>query len=130
MLLVAPVANDILKPLPENYDELEIYDRLYTQRSSLPAITHVDNSARIQTITEESNKPMYELLNAFKAKTGSSVLINTSFNVRGEPIVCTPNDAYRCFMQTEMDVLVIGHTVFLKSEQPIWSGEKDTFQLD
>ena len=89
-------------------------EKLYTVRSSLQAITHVDFSARIQTVSEQTNPVYYKLLQAFKQKTGCSVLVNTSFNVRGEPIVCTPEDAYRCFINTGMDYLVIGNFLFNK----------------
>ena len=84
----------------------------------VPAITHVDNSARVQTIDAERHPRFYEILSAFKRKTGSAVLINTSFNVRGEPIVNTPEDAYRCFMHTNMDVLVLENCILLKEDQP------------
>ena len=83
-------------------------------RSDLPAITHVDYSARVQTVHRETNAPFYDLLQAFKARTGCPVLVNTSFNVRGEPIVCTPQDAYRCFLGTEMDALVLEDVILLK----------------
>jgi carbamoyltransferase len=93
-------------------------------RSEVPAITHVDNSARIQTVDGETNKPYYEIIRAFKERTGCPVIINTSFNVRGEPIVMTPEDAYRCFMRTNMDYLVLGNIILDKTEQPEWP-EKD-----
>lgn len=118
MLLVASVAPERRNPLPENFAELSLYDKLYYQRSDLPAITHVDYSARLQSVNKETNPRFWQLLNAFKQKTGYGVLINTSFNVRGEPIVCTPDDAYRCFMRTEMDYLVIEDCLFAKAQQP------------
>ncbi len=133
MLLVAPVREDRRNPLPENYDELKMYDRLYQVRSDVPAITHIDYSARIQSINKSTNERFWRLLDAFKKKTGYGVLVNTSFNVRGEPIVCTPDDAYRCFMRTEMDYLVLGDYLFKKGEQPAWNEEKnwrEEFQLD
>ena len=133
MLLVAPVREDRRKPLPPDYDGLKMYERLYHLRSDVPAITHIDYSARIQSISRSTNERFWELLKAFKAKTGYAVLVNTSFNVRGEPIVCTPDDAYRCFMRTEMDYLVVGDYVFTKGEQPAWNEEKnwrEEFQLD
>jgi len=130
MLLVAPVKNSIRKPIPANYEDFDLYQRLYVERSELPAITHVDFSARIQSVTRDSNPRMHKLLNTFKKHSGYSVLVNTSFNVRGEPIVCTPEDAYRCFMQTDMDALVIENTVFLKADQPPWSGPVSNFELD
>jgi carbamoyltransferase len=95
-----------------------MYDRLYVVRSDLPAITHVDYSARIQTVSRTTNPRYWTLIDAFKRLTGCAVLVNTSFNVRGEPIVCTPEEAYRCFMRTDMDFLVMGDFVFDKREQP------------
>ena len=92
-------------------------DKLNVVRSDIPAATHVDYSARIQTVTRDVNPQYYDLLRAFKARTGCPVLVNTSFNVRGEPIVCTPEDAYRCFMGTGMDMLVIGRCVLRKTQQ-------------
>ncbi len=118
MLLVAPVQQALRFSLPVNFQELPLWDRLYTQRSKLQAITHLDYSARIQTVHAETNPRYYQLLQSFKQLTGAGVLVNTSFNVRGEPIVCTPYDAYRCFMSTEMDWLVIGDFIYKKEEQP------------
>jgi carbamoyltransferase len=118
MLLVAPVKEDRRLPLPENYGSLPLYERLYHPRSDFPAITHIDFSARIQTVDRRTNCRYWELLKTFEEKTGCPVLVNTSFNVRGEPIVCTPDDAYCCFMNTEMDVLVIENLLFLKQDQP------------
>jgi carbamoyltransferase len=123
MLQVQDVKKDIQLPLPEDYHSLPLMDKLYYQRSSLPSITHIDMSARIQTVSKSTSKAYWTLISKFKEKTDCAILINTSFNVRGEPIVCTPADAYRCFMQTEMDYLVIGNFVFYKKEQPEW-GEK------
>jgi carbamoyltransferase len=102
---VAPVKPELRKPLPTNLTGL---DQLKAERSTLPAVTHVDYSARIQTVSRGGNPLLYGLLSRFEEKTGCAVLVNTSFNVRGEPIVCTPDDAYRCFMNTEMDYLIIG----------------------
>jgi len=119
MLLVAPVKNELRKPVPTNYGSLSMMERLYVERSVLPAITHVDFSARVQTIDKQTNPFFWQLLTAFKDQTGCGVLVNTSFNVRGEPPVCTPEDAYKCFMRTEMDYLVIGSYVLSKTEQPI-----------
>ena len=102
MLLVAPVQQTLRFSLPVNFLELPLWDRLYSQRSKLQAITHLDYSARIQTVHAETNPRYYQLLQSFKQLTGAGVLVNTSFNVRGEPIVCTPYDAYRCFMSTEI----------------------------
>ena len=103
---------------------MELYDRLYHLRSDIPAVTHVDYSARIQTVHKETNERYWKLINAFKERTGYGVVVNTSFNVRGEPIVCTPEDAYRCFMMTDMDVLVLGRHVLLKEEQRERVGEE------
>lgn len=133
MLLVAPVAEAIRNSLPEDYDNLPLYDRLYFIRSSLPAITHVDYSARVQTVEAATNARYAELLTAFKRRHGCPVIVNTSFNVRGEPIVCTPEDAYRCFMRTEMDYLVLGDCLFDKAEQPEFKESGDwrrEFKLD
>jgi carbamoyltransferase len=125
MLLVAPVQESRRKPLPDRYEELPLYDRLYHLRSDLPAITHIDFSARIQSVKRETNEKYWKLIKAFKDLTGYGVIVNTSFNVRGEPIVCTPRDAYVCFMRTEMDYLVIGNHLFTKSEQPELPEEGD-----
>jgi carbamoyltransferase len=123
MLLVAPVREDkrVLSPRsasgrPEA--ELEGLERLHVRRSVIPAVTHVDYSARVQTVDAPRHGRFYRLLKQFKQKTGCPVLINTSFNVRGEPIVCTPADAYRCFMATGIDVLVVENQVLFKAEQP------------
>lgn len=118
MLLVAPIREDRQIPLPERYSEKPLYERLYFLRSDLPAITHIDYSARIQSVSRETNPRYWELIHGFKNLTGYGVIVNTSFNVRGEPIVCTPEDAYRCFMRTEMDFLVVGDYVLDKKEQP------------
>ena len=115
MLLVAPVRDDKRLPIDETASGL---DKLHQQRSVVPAITHVDNSARVQTVDWDRNPRFAGILEAFKARTGCPLLINTSFNVRGEPIVNTPEDAHRCFMATNMDVLVIGKFVLEKSRQP------------
>jgi carbamoyltransferase len=133
MLLVAPISKSFQNPLPENYDDLSLYDRLYFQRSMLPAITHVDYSARIQSVSETTNPEYARLIRAFHKRYGSPVIVNTSFNVRGEPIVCTPEDAYKCFMRTEMDRLVIENFVFDKKEQPKFNETANwltTFKLD
>jgi carbamoyltransferase len=128
MLMVAPVKKERRNALPENYDALDLKSKLYQQRSDIPAVTHVDFSARIQTVHQETNPVFYELLQSFKQLTGYSLLVNTSFNVRGEPIVCTAEDAYRCFMRTDMDYLVIGNYIFSKKEQPEWQ-EKDDWKV-
>jgi len=118
MLLVAMVRESRRRPVPDGYEQLEMYDRLYHLRSDIPAVTHVDFSARVQTVHRETNEKYWRLIGAFKELTGCGVIVNTSFNVRGEPIVCTPEDAYRCFMRTEMDYLVINEFVFDKRRQP------------
>lgn len=133
MLKVASVKDEHRIPLSDDESALFGIDKLNVPRSSIPAVTHVDYSARIQTVHEETNPRFYALLSAFEEHTGCPVLINTSFNVRGEPIVCTPEDAYRCFMRTGMDVLVLENALLLKHEQPAWEnddGWQDEFQLD
>ena len=133
MLLVKPLANQIRRSLPKNYSSLGLTEKLYCLRSELPAITHVDFSARIQTVHKETNERYWKLINSFKKETGCSAVVNTSFNVRGEPIVMTPEDAYRCFMRTEMDYLVIGNYIFNKTVQPTWESTddwKNEFNLD
>jgi carbamoyltransferase len=133
MLLVAPVTADRRQPLPPDYDDLPLFERLYQLRSDIPAITHVDYSARIQTVHRETNEKYWRLIQAFKEHTGYGVIVNTSFNVRGEPIVCTPADAYHCFRRTEMDYLVLGDFLFDKREQPPWQETVDwrqQYELD
>ena len=133
MLLVAPVNGNRCHPLPDNYNKMKMYDRLYHLRSDIPAITHVDYSARIQSVNAETNPRYWQLINTIKEKTDTGLVVNTSFNVRGEPIVCTPEDAYQCFMRTEMDVLVMGNYLFRKAEQPDWLEHEDwltKFELD
>jgi len=133
MLLVQPVVKSRRKPLPEGYNTMSLKDKLYHLRSDMPAITHIDFSARIQTVHKETNPRYYQLIESFKKLTGYGVLVNTSFNVRGEPIICTPEDAYRCFMRTEMDFLVVGNYVFDKKTQPDWQEKdnwKEEFTLD
>ena len=127
MLLVAPIADERKAELPANYHELPLMERLYINRSDLPAITHIDFSARVQSVHKETNPRYYKLIEKFKERTGYGVIVNTSFNVRGEPIVCTPDDSYRCFMRTEMDYLVVGDYLFEKTEQPAWD-KKDNWQ--
>ncbi len=133
MLLVAPVREERRRPLPPGYQDLELFDRLYIQRSDVPAITHVDYSARIQTVHRETNEKYWRLIKAFQDLTGYGIIVNTSFNVRGEPIVCTPEDAYRCFMRTEMDYLVMEDFLFDKKDQPPFVDHQDwrqVFELD
>ena len=133
MLLVAPVKKELCKQMSEEEKKLFGIEKLNIPRSSLPAITHVDYSARVQTVSKKTNPRYHNLISAFKRKTDCPTIVNTSFNVRGEPIVCTPQDAYRCFMRTEMDVLVLQNQILYKSEQP--QVEKDEtwmqeFELD
>ena len=133
MLFVIPVQEKRLKPLPDDYDNMELYDRLYHLRSDIPAITHIDLSARIQSVNKNTNPRYWKLINEFKNQTGYGVIVNTSFNVRGEPIVCTPDDGFRCFMRTEMDYLVIGNYLFDKREQEELKNDsnwKEEFKLD
>jgi carbamoyltransferase len=122
MLLVAPVREDKRLPVPAEAEGLFGIDKLKLNRSVVPSITHVDYSARVQTVDAERHGRYYKLIKKFEEKTGSPVIINTSFNVRGEPIVCTPEHAYRCFMATNMDVLVVEDYVLRKQDQP---GAKD-----
>src|SRR5690606_7293975 len=107
MLMVAPVRDSLRVPMTPEQQNLFGIEKLNVVRSSLPSITHVDYSARVQTVHEQTNPRYHRLISEFEKLTGSAVLVNTSFNVRGEPIVCTPEDAYRCFMRTEMDYLVL-----------------------
>ena len=133
MLLVAPVKKEICYEMNAQQENLFGIEKLNIPRSSIPAITHVDYSARVQTVSKNSNARYYNLINAFKKRTGCPILINTSFNVRGEPIVCSPQDAYRCFMRTEMDVLVLENQILYKQEQSkIETNEKwmQEFELD
>jgi carbamoyltransferase len=133
MLLVAPVRRERRIPLTTDQQKLWGIDKLNVPRSDLPAITHIDYSARIQTVTRETNPHYYDLLKAFERLTGCGVLVNTSFNVRGEPIVCTPADAYQCFMRTHIDYLVLGPYLLDKQTQAKWSESNEwqqEFQLD
>jgi len=133
MLLVAPVRKERRNPLPEGYNSLPLYDRLYHLRSDVPAVTHIDYSARIQSVNRELHPRYWQLIDAFRRRTGYGVIVNTSFNVRGEPIVCTPEEAYRCFMGTEMDCLVMGDFLFKKEEQPRFADRdywKQKYELD
>ncbi len=133
MLLTAPVTASIRADLPDDYHDWALWDKLYYTRSTVPAITHLDFSARIQTVHSETNAKFHGLLQAVKQRTGYGVVVNTSFNVRGEPIVCTPEDAYRCFMRTEMDILVVNDCILEKTEQPDWRNRerwRETFAPD
>ena len=133
MLLVAPVKAELCHAMTAEQQKLFGIEKLNVPRSTIPAITHVDYSARVQTVERQDNPRYYDTIKAFGEKTGVPVIINTSFNVRGEPIVCTPEDAYRCFMRTEMDVLVLGTHILRKEEQPKFEDEGDwrkEFELD
>jgi carbamoyltransferase len=133
MLLVAPVLEERRRSSTKDQKALWGIDLLNVPRSDLPAVTHLDYSARIQTVHEETNRRYYRMLKTFEAKTGCGVLVNTSFNVRGEPIVCTPEDAYRCFMRTEMDFLVLENCLLDKVEQRPLVADNDwrsEFELD
>jgi len=133
MLIVAPVRESLRIPMTDAQKQLFGIEQLNVPRSRIPAITHVDYSARVQTVHEETNPRYYRLLKAFEKKTGCAVLVNTSFNVRGEPIVCSPEDAYRCFMRTGMDYLVVENYLLAKKDQPAWEKDdhwQDEFELD
>ena len=125
MLLIADVVEKRRNRLPAGYHAQELKDKLYFLRSDLPSITHLDYSARLQTVHKETNPRYYGLISAFKKLTGYGVIVNTSFNVRGEPVVCTPEDSYRCFMRTEMDYLVVGNFLFDKTKQPKFEESED-----
>ena len=132
MLMVAPVNEDRRRAMSVAEEALFGIDKLNVPRSDIPAVTHVDYSARIQTVHKETNAAFHDLLESFKAKTGYSVVVNTSFNVRGEPIVCTPEDAFRCFMGSEIEVLVIGNCFLKKEDQDpaLKLDYKNAFELD
>ena len=133
MLIVAPIRENLRISLTTEQKDLFGIEKLKLKRSELPAITHVDYSARVQTVHEETNPRYYDLLKAFDQRTGCGVLVNTSFNVRGEPIVGSPTDAYRCFMRTEMDYLVIENYLLAKKQQPDWQKDdswQQEFELD
>ncbi len=117
MMLVSPVREDV-RTIPSNSGSDEILSEVNKVRSSIPAVTHVDYSARIQTVSRETNPFYHNILASFEDLTGCPVVVNTSFNIRGEPIVCTPEDAYRCFMNTEMDYLILEDHVLDKRRQP------------
>ncbi len=133
MLLVADVRDHVRIPMTEQQQKLFGIDKLHVPRSTIPAVTHVDYSARIQTVHEQTHGTFYKLMKRFYEKTGCPVIVNTSFNVRGEPIVCSPEDAYRCFMRTEMDYLVLGNFLLTKASQPESTDKKEwmkEFALD
>jgi carbamoyltransferase len=123
MLIVSPVLESRRQQLPDGFHQMDLWTKLYHERSDIQSVTHLDFSARIQTVHKETNPHYWELIHAFKQKTGYGLVVNTSFNVRGEPIVCSPYDAYRCFMSTEMDCLVINDFVFYKTAQPDWKNK-------
>ena len=119
--------------MTEEQQQLFGIEKLHVPRSAVPAITHVDYSARVQTVHKDTNPRFHALLEAFDSKTGCPVLVNTSFNVRGEPIVGSPQDAYRCFMRTEMDYLVVENCLLAKEAQPHWQKDdswQEEFELD
>jgi carbamoyltransferase len=133
MLLVAPVKASRRLPMTDEAKNLWGIAKLNVPRSDIPAVTHIDYSARVQTVSAETNPDYHRLLKAFEAITGCGVVVNTSFNVRGEPIVCTPDDAYRCFMRTHIDYLVLGNFLLAKDDQPEWQETGDwrkEFALD
>jgi carbamoyltransferase len=133
MLLVAPVKRERQIPMTGEQRGLWGIDQLNVVRSDIPAVTHIDYSARVQTVARDTNLDYYDLIKEFEGITGCAVLVNTSFNVRGEPIVCTPEDAYQCFMRTHIDHLVLGPFLLDKTAQPEWKETSDwrkEFQLD
>ncbi|MDP3160506.1 MAG: carbamoyltransferase N-terminal domain-containing protein, partial [Reyranella sp.] len=132
MLMVAPVVESRRRKMTADEDKLFGIEKLNVPRSDIPAVTHIDYSGRVQTVHKETNAAFHDLITSFKAKTGSSVLVNTSFNVRGEPIVCTPEDAWRCFMGSEIEVLVVGNCFLRKEDQDpaLKLDYKNAFELD
>ena len=133
MLLVADVQPAVRRAMTDDEQRLWGIDKLNVPRSDIPAVTHVDYSARIQTVRRDTNPLYWDIIEAFRLRTGCAVIVNTSFNVRGEPIVCTPEDSYRCFMRTEMDALVLEDCLLLKDEQPAFddrSNWREEFTLD
>jgi carbamoyltransferase len=133
MLLVADVLPSRRLATPVSEKDLWGIDKLNVPRSTIPAITHVDYSARVQTVRRDTNPVYYDIIAAFHRLTGCPVIVNTSFNVRGEPIVCTPDDAYRCFMRTNIDALVVENFIFDKADQAPLAGDQDwrsEFALD
>ena len=133
MLLVAPVKKDRQIPMTDEQRRLWGIEQLNVVRSDIPAVTHIDYSARVQAVSHDTSPNYYDLIKRFDEKTGCPVVVNTSFNVRGEPIVCSPADAYRCFMRTHIDALVLYPLLLRKDQQPPWKETeewKHTFQLD
>lgn len=125
MLLVAPVRNELRCKVPDDYLEFSLKEKLSFKRSQIQSVTHIDFSARIQTVNKKTNPRYWQLLESFKMITGIGMLVNTSFNVRGEPIVCTPQDTFNCFMNTDMDFLVINDYFFSKIEQLEWENKNE-----
>ncbi|MBF0440309.1 MAG: carbamoyltransferase [Oligoflexales bacterium] len=133
MLITADVVKSRRLPLPENYHNLPLFEKLYHVRSDVPSVTHLDYSARVQAVHRETNPRYWQLINTFRNRTGYGLLVNTSFNVRGEPIVCTPEDSFRCFMGTKIHALVIENCLFIKTDQPNWDNNEiwtRQFELD
>jgi carbamoyltransferase len=133
MLLVADVKKGLQREMTGEEKQLFGIDKLNVVRSSITAVTHVDYSARIQTAHKETNPRYWHMIDRFRQTTGCPVIVNTSFNVRGEPIVCTPLDAYKCFMRTEMDYLVLGNYLLDKKNQPAFHDDidwREAFELD
>ena len=132
MLLVADVRKELRREMTDEEKALFGIDKLNVPRSTIPAVTHVDYSARIQTVHEETNPRYHRLISRFKALTGCPVVVNTSFNVRGEPIVCNATDAFRCFMGSEIELLVVGNCILRKEDQDpaLKLNYKDAFELD
>ena len=132
MLMVANVHNDQQIAMTQEQEALFGIEKLNALRSAIPSVTHVDYSARVQTVHEQTNPLYYKLIGCFKELTGYPILVNTSFNVRGEPIVCSPKDAFRCFMGTELDFLVVGNSILEKSRQPksLNTDYKAQYELD
>lgn len=128
MLFVAEILEDRREDLPDDYHSRSLREKLYYERSDVPAVTHLDFTARHQTVHEDTNPRFHRLLRAFKELTGYGILVNTSFNVRGEPIVCSPGEAYRCFMRTDMDLLVVEDCLFRKDAQPEWHETKEEWR--
>ena len=118
MLFTAQLSEKYKLPLPDGYDYLPYMDKLYTLRSRFQAITHVDFSARVQSVSTKANPRFHALITAFKSLTGCGMIVNTSFNVRGEPIVCSPDDAYNCFLNTGIDCLVLENYIIRKPQEP------------
>jgi len=131
MLLVADVVKNKRRQMSEEENALFGIDKINVPRSDIPAVTHIDYSARVQTVHQETNFRYYQLIKRFKDLTGCPVVVNTSFNVRGEPIVCSPEDAFRCFMGTEIDVLVVGNLILQKSAQSASLMDyRESYELD